>query len=140
MSDPLISDTARPLPLAGSDEKTLPVVVYVLFLLGFLTGFLSTVVGLIMAYVLRADAGSMARSHYTFLIRTFWISLIASVVAGFVMTVGIVLSFILIGIPFVLLAGLAFTAITLWFVVRCVVGLVRAVQDEAYPAPRSWIV
>jgi uncharacterized membrane protein len=56
------------------EDKVLPAVVYGLYLLGFTNG-LTWVIGLIVAYVNRDAAGPINESHFTFAIRTFWLSI-----------------------------------------------------------------
>ena len=62
----------NPIPVAVED-KTMTVVTYALFLGGFVSGGVSAIIGLIIAYANRSTATPRAQSHYTFLIRTFWI-------------------------------------------------------------------
>lgn len=137
MSDPIYT---APTDYGGPDDKTMTLVVYALYLLGYITGGLTTLVGLVMAYVLKGAASERAFSHYVFLIRTFWIALGWALVAGVLVMVGIPLSFILIGIPMLLLAKLVMVIVAVWYGVRCIIGLVAASQDQAYGRPRAWII
>lgn len=130
------SDAAMP---ATVEDRTLPTIVYGLYLLGLVNG-LTILIGLVIAYASRSSAGPRMASHYTFLIYTFWIGLIASILVGAVLLFGIVLSFVLIGIPFVVLAGLAGCAIGVWFVIRCVVGLIHLSRGDAYPRPTNLVI
>ncbi len=139
MSDPMYRQPAG-LMAAQSSDKTMVVVTYVLFLTGFVTGGVTTLVGLVMAYMLRSDASELALSHYVFLTRTFWKGLIWLAVGCALLVVGIPLSFILIGIPLVLLAKLVFVVAAIWYGVRCTMGLIAAMADRPYGAPRSWLV
>lgn len=127
-------------PLAVPDQdRTVPIVVYALFLAGWLGG-LSAPAGCIVAYVVRGRAAPWAQTHYTFLIRTFWIAFLWLIIAGFLIVLGIPLTLILIGILFWKL-GLAITGlVSLWVTVRCIVGLSLAVQGQAYPRPRAWLI
>jgi len=140
MSDPLYSQPySMHSPLEDVlNDKTYVVGVYVLYLLGFFTGFVTTVIGLIMAYVLKGGAGPRAYSHYVFAIRTFWLTLVWSVIGGLVLGVGCVLSVILVGIPIVVLTGIGFCALPIWFVVRCVIGLIAAFEDRPYSPRGVW--
>ena len=54
--------------------------------------------------------------------------------------VGLPLSIILIGIPLLILAKLIFVVAAIWYGVRCVLGLIAALDDRPYGAPRSWLV
>ena len=139
MSDPLYRQPMG-LMAAQSSDKTMVVVTYVLFLMGFFTGGLTTLIGLVMAYMLRGDASELALSHYVFLAHTFWKGLIWLGVGSALLVVGIPLSIILIGIPLVLLAKLIFVVAAIWYGVRCSLGLIAAMADRPYGAPRSWLV
>jgi uncharacterized membrane protein len=140
MTDPLYSQpysVHSPLEDVLND-KTYVVGVYALFLLGFFTGFVTTVIGLIMAYMLKGGAGPRAYSHYVFAIRTFWLSLVLGLIAALVLAIGCALSVILIGIPILILAGIGCCALPIWFVVRCVIGLIAALDDRPYERPQAW--
>lgn len=95
--------------------RTLTLVTYGLYAGGFVTGGVTTIAGLILAY-LRRDraAGTPYASHFTWLIRTFWISLIVGVI-------GFVLTFLGIGV-------LVMLANAVWVIYRLVVGLLKAVE------------
>lgn len=136
MSDPT---AASPTPPAiTNDERILPGVVYALYLIGLSHG-LTILVGVIMAYICRDKAGPVARSHYDFLIGTFWKSIPLLLVTAVAFTVGLVLSIVLIGIPILMGSLFLFGAIWVWFLVRCVIGAVHLVRGEAYPRPDTWL-
>ena len=119
--------TAPEPPVAvGVEDRLMPGIVYALYLIGLVNG-VTIVIGLILAYVCRDNAGPKNASHYEFLIRTFWISLAASV-AGFIL----IFAF---GLGLLILA-----AVTIWFIVRCAIGISRLLQNEPYPTPQSWLV
>ena len=113
----------EPIMSGGDDERVLPIIVYVLYLLPL---GITHIVGLVMAYVARESAPAWLRSHYTFQIRTFWIGLLYAVITGLLCLVFI--GFLL--VPF----------LVIWFVVRCAVGLVRLSERRAYPNPQSWTI
>jgi uncharacterized membrane protein len=121
-----------------TEDRTMPAVCYALYLLAFATG-ITAVIGLIIAYIQQSTAGPVMRTHYTFLIRTFWIGLVLAIVGGVVggvlFAIGAVLSVILIGFPIMALAGLVWAVAAVWFGVRCIVGLVYLSRGEAYPRP-----
>jgi uncharacterized membrane protein len=92
---------------------------YVLFLLGWPTVHVTTVVALVLAYVQRGEArGTPWESHFSNLIETFWAALVLAVIA-------IPLCFVFIGIP--LLFGVA-----VWVLFRTIKGLVRAIESRPY--------
>lgn len=121
------------------EDKILPAVVYGLYLLGFTNG-LTFVIGLIVAYVNRDAAGPINQSHYTFAIRTFWLSIAWFLIGLALVLVGIPLSLVLVGIPVLFVGGAILCAISLWFAVRCVMGIYYLVKGEAYPRPRTWLI
>ena len=126
----------EPYEHAGVEDKTMPVIVYVLYILGLFHG-LTIVIGLILAYVARDNAGPVMRSHYDWQIRSFWLSIGFFVLGCALVAIGIPLSFILIGIPVVMLGGILCVASWLWFAVRCIAGLVWVSQDMPCPRPYS---
>lgn len=137
MSSPYASDPG--LPTHAADDKVFPVVIYVLYLLGW-AGGLSLLIGFVMAYALKGGAGPRARSHFVFQIRTVWISLVWLMLSGALILVGLPLTLVLVGFLFLKLAFLLFGLIGLWFLVRSIVGLLFALRGEAYPRPRAWLV
>jgi uncharacterized membrane protein len=124
---------------ATTEDKTLPAVTYALYLLGFATGFLTTIAGVIIAHIQQGAAGPVMRSHYAYLVRTFWLGIVFAIAGGVIgavmMAMGVVLSFILIGIPIMAAAGLVWCLAGVWFGVRCVVGIVYLSRGEAHPRP-----
>ena len=135
-----MSDAIPPAPTATpSEDRTLPAVVYGLYLLGLANG-LTILIGLIIAYANRDGAGPMMASHYTFQIRTFWLSIGWFVIGLVMMLFGIPLSIVLIGIPAVMLGVFIMGAVGVWFAVRCVLGVIYLARGEAYPRPNNWLI
>ena len=86
------------------------------------------IAGLIVAYVKRDDAqGTWVASHFTWLIRTFWYSLLWGVVGAVVL---VVLGIILIGIP---IAFLIWAIASIWVIYRVIRGYL--VFKESRPMP-----
>lgn len=130
----------NPAPMAApTEDRTLPAVAYGLYLLG-LANVITIFIGLFIAYANRRDAGPVMASHYTFLIRTFWLSIGWFVIGGLLLLVGIPLSFVLIGIPAVLLGAFIMGVVWIWFAVRCVLGVIYLARGEAYPRPLNWLI
>src|SRR5579875_2887642 len=127
MTDPLYSQPAGYRVSQPASDKTTVIVVYALYLAGFVTAGLTTIVGLVMCYVLWGGASEIARSHYEFLRRTFWFGLLWSAIGWGLFIVGLPLSLILIGIPLLLLAKLVWVVALVWYAVRCIVGLIAAI-------------
>ena len=117
-----------------TEDRALPAVIYALYILGLFHG-LTLIIGVIMAYVVRGNAGPANASHYTYLIRTFWISLIWGAIGGGIALVGFPLSFILIGIPLVWLGGLICFLAWLWAIIRSIIGVVRLAEGAPIARP-----
>ncbi|QKV19243.1 DUF4870 family protein [Oricola thermophila] len=126
MTDP--QNTTPPMP-RQTDKWLEPgpqnaLLIYILYLAGFVFGGFPTIVGIVMAYLNRNKAGGFVETHYTWLIRTFWISLAYAAIS-------IVLFFI--GIGFLLLF-----AVAVWAVIRLVKGLMALNRNEPMPDPATW--
>ncbi len=126
-----------PRPFAAEEDLTLPIVVYVLYLLAIPTACISPVVGVVIAYANRDTCGPAARSHYEFAIRTFWLSLMGLAVGVVGCVIGGILSLVLVGIPLLLASILLLVAGKIWYVVRCILGIMHAARHDAYPRPEA---
>lgn len=100
-------------------------VIYILYLASLVVG-VTMIVGLVLAYINRGKAGSFVESHYTFLIRTFWIGLLYGLIS-------LVLFFVVIGV-------LLMFVVLVWFIARCVLGLQALQRGEAVKNPESWLL
>jgi uncharacterized membrane protein len=86
------------------------------------------IVAIIIAYVKRGDAaGTWVASHFTWLIRTFWWSLLWALLGGLVM---ITLGLILIGIP---IAFGIWAVDTIWVIYRVIRGYLRFHESQPIP-------
>ncbi len=104
---------------AVDSNRTLVIVSYILFLVGWPTLHLATLGGVILAYVQRAEArGSIWEGHYEAIISTFWISLVVGLAA---------IPLCLVGVGFLILAG-----VVIWFLYRVIRGLVHALDNKPY--------
>ena len=113
-------------PPALQDDKTMPLVVYVLYLVALLSVGATAVVGVILAYVSKSAAPEWMASHYVFQIRTFGLSLLFSLIGAVLLPIGI---------GFVILP-----AVGIWVAVRCILGLSWLLKGQAYPTPRNWMI
>jgi uncharacterized membrane protein len=136
MSDPVTLDSPAP---AAAEDKVLPAVIYALYLVGVANG-LTVILGLILAYVSRDRAGPKTRTHYDFLIRTFWMTLGWAILGTALIVVGIPLSFVLIGLPLLFLGWAILALLCVWFIVRSVMGVIYLARDEAHPRPDTWLI
>ncbi len=98
--------------------------VYILYLASLVVG-VTSLVGVVIAYVYQGDAPEGLRTHFRLQIRTFWIGLLYGLV-------GALLS--LLGIGLVLLVFVA-----VWLVVRCVKGLRYLDRREPYSNDGTWL-
>ena len=140
MTDPLYRQPATGYAVAPASDKTMVIVVYALYFAGFVTAGLTTLIGLVMTYVLRNEGSDIARTHYIFLARTFWKGLLWSLVGWALFIIGLPLSLILIGIPMLFAAKLIWVLAAVWYGARCILGLLAAMDDRPYGAPRSWFI
>jgi len=132
-----MTDIASPAPKPAED-LTRAGVVYGLYLLGWFSGGLTALIGLIVAYVSRDTAGPITQSHLKFQIRTVWVTAGWAILGVLLVAVGLPLSFVLIGLPFLKLGLLILALLGLLFVIRCVAGIIYLARGQDYPRPRSW--
>ena len=112
--------------LAGTSPQTWAIVVWALFLASILSVALTSIIGVIIAYIKRRDlAGTPYESHMTSAIRTFWITLIVGIV-GFVL--------LIVGVGAIILGLLA-----LWHLFRVVRGLIYAIDGRPIADPAGWL-
>jgi uncharacterized membrane protein len=85
----------------------------------------TSLIGVVMAYLYQDAAPAWVKSHYRYQIRTFWIGLLYGLIGG-------VSVFIVIG-AFILL----FTVI--WFIVRSVKGMQRVSAGQPMENETTWL-
>lgn len=133
-----MADYPAPVSTSTTESRQPPatgaLVAYILFgiaaLVGFAGhGFLSLVgiVGVIIAYVTRGDLrGTWAESHLTWLIRTFWWSLLWNVVGGLLLLLTLFLAY-----P---IAWAIWVATAIWVVYRVIRGFILFNDRRPIPA------
>ncbi|MEL7446150.1 MAG: hypothetical protein AAGK02_10085 [Pseudomonadota bacterium] len=110
-----------PAPGSGFDANR-PTIISLLYLGSFVTG-ITGLVGIVLAHVWNGeDNPAWMKSHYSYLIRTFWIGF-AAIDAG-------VLTVVVIGM-------LLFPLIAVWVGVRSVMSLIKAQRQEPMPDPET---
>ena len=119
MSDQSIAATGNN-PAEGSGAN----LVYILYLVGLIVG-ITSLVGLIMAYINRGDAPDWVKTHYRYQIRTFWIGLLYGVI-------GVVTTLILIGWLIILF-------VVIWWIVRCAKGIKGTGAGQPIANPATWM-
>jgi uncharacterized membrane protein len=114
------------------------VVVWGLYLASFLFG-LTWIVGLAIAYVKRDQLkGTLWEGHMTYAIRTAWLAL-----GWGVSGVALLIVSLFALIPILAFAGflifLMLGFIPIWFFVRSLLGLMKALAEESVARPRAWL-
>lgn len=130
MSSPPTPATPPQPPSPGTPQSgfdlNYPTIISLLYFASFVTG-ITGLVGVVLAYIWRSEAREpWEASHYTYLINTFWIGLLGSVI-------GFLLLIVVIGV-FVWIAAMVLV------VVRSILSLLRAQKHEPMPNPDSWWV
>jgi uncharacterized membrane protein len=105
--------------------QTNALVIYILYLTSLVIG-VTGIVGVVLAYINRGNAGGFVESHYTFLIRTFWIGILYALIS-------VVLIIVVIGIPLMF-------AVAVWFIARCILGIQALQRGEPIKNPQSWFL
>ena len=104
---------------SAQDQHSMVKVIYILYLVAIVTGGLTAIVGVVLAYAHEGAADEPMRDHFRFQIRTFWMALLYSFVCG-------ATTIFLVGILFWLL-------LVIWMAVRCGKGL-SAIGNNQPPA------
>lgn len=129
-----------------SDRVTVPPdprmaqLVYALYLLSIFFGPI-LFAGLVIAYDQKTGASDQIKSHYRFQIRTAWMYVFFGVVIAFpaLFVLGLAAMEVVPQSNLVLaLCGFAVIDVLLWFLIRCVRGLILAVKGKPIPNPASW--
>ena len=122
---------AQPSPATGPASQPVdfrmnrPTIISLLYLGSFITG-ITGLVGVILAFVWRGEPqAEWERSHYQYLINTFWIGFIGSIVSVLLMVV--------------LIGFLLIFAVVVLVVVRSVLSLINAQKQVAMPNPGTWL-
>lgn len=96
------------------------IIAYLLFLIGWPCLHLSTIGGVVLAYVQRGEArDTLWESHFSNLITVFWTSLIVGIVGAMLIPAGGI------GIPVLIF-------LVIWFLYRTIGGLIRAIDGRPY--------
>lgn len=120
MNEPVVTSPER----AEAARPLMPLVIYVLYLVSIPLPFLTAIIGVVIAYVLRGEGPDWAESHFRHQIHIFWKFLVY-------LLIGIVTTPILIGFLIALAAYI-------WLIVRCILGLRTAYRGQTYPRPAAW--
>lgn len=106
-----------------SEVKNYVFIAYVTYAVGLLILF-TPVVGVILAFIKRDEAqGSIYASHIDYLIKTFWVSLVGTVLGTFT--------------TLILIGWLILLVTAIWFIYRVVIGLIKLNEDKPVPT-QGW--
>ena len=125
-SDPEVVTQTTLRPIATFDSmRTVALVTYILFAASAITGGLTALAGAMVAYLKRSAAGeTIYESHFTWLIRTFWIGLA-------LLLIGVITASI--GVGFLVLV-----ASSIWMLYRIVKGLLAFTDRKPIANPRGF--
>ncbi len=98
--------------------------IYVLYLATIILPILP-VIGVILGYIFENDAKDYLKSHYQYIIRSFWIGILYSLIAGVS---------IIVAIGFVLLP-----LCLVWWLIRAAKGLKSLMRKEPITNPETWL-
>jgi uncharacterized membrane protein len=116
-------------PAASTDKPLfisnygLVLTVYILYLIGFITGF-SSIIGVIIAYLQTNRGDPILQTHTEFQIRTFWIGLLFAFIGFLTIHIGIGVAILLWWI--------------VWTLIRCIKGVLALNAGEPIADPLSW--
>ena len=108
----------KPIAQLGPSTDRTAKTIYILYLVGLVFG-ITSIIGIVMAYLNQNDSPEWLKSHYRFQIRTFWIGIL------FIL-VGTLLASVLIGYLVLMFS-------VVWLIIRCIKGLKLLEQQQEYP-------
>lgn len=113
----------KPETSSGGFDLNKSSIIALLYLGGLIVG-VTGLIGFILALVWKSEVeGTWEESHLQYHMMTFVIGFVVGII-------GIVLSFVLIGIPLLL-------ALFVWFIVRSIMPLLKAQKQEPMPDPKT---
>jgi uncharacterized membrane protein len=118
-----MTDTAPDHQPEPNKDRRVAALVYILYLVGLITGNVAGVIGVIIAHVKDGSVNPVCQSHLTYQIRTFWFGLATIIV-------GVVLSVILVGY-------LVLMWWFLWVLIRSLKGLLAVNDDRPIDDPKT---
>jgi len=121
----------EPVFRAGGDGRMAALIAWVLFILSIPSANILVLVGLVVSYAGRSSATGLALEHLNAQIRLFWSVFWWTIACWIAIAISALASIILIGIPFLLLFGLLWFLISVWFTVKSIFGLINLMGDRA---------
>lgn len=133
MTDAPPNDPPRPSFGASGHEsegKPAALVAWALYILSIPSANVLVLVGLVIAYAQRSSATGLARDHIEAQIRLFWSVFWWTIALWILIAISFAASFVLIGIPFLLLFWALWFLLSVWFTVKSIFGLINLLQDK----------
>jgi uncharacterized membrane protein len=124
-------DTPRYQAGSGDGGRVPALITWALYILSIPSANLLVLVGLVVAYASRDNATGLSRDHLDAQIKLFWSVFWWTIACWIALAVSLVLSVILVGIPFLILFGVLWLLITVWFTVKSILGLLNLLNDRA---------
>ena len=116
----------------GSDDgKVAALIGWALFILSIPSLWVLVLIGLVVAYAGRGTATGVAREHLDAQIRLFWSVFLWSAIAIVGVLISIPLMIIGIGFITIVVFGLMWFLISVWFTVKSIFGLIALLGDRA---------
>jgi uncharacterized membrane protein len=128
-----MTDASQPRLDSGhaSEGKPAAIIAWALYILSIPSANLLVIVGLIVAYAGRGSATGLARDHIEAQIALFWSVFWWTIGLWVVVAISALLSAVLIGIPFLLLALALLFVLHIWFTVKSVLSLMNLLSGKA---------
>ena len=113
-----------------SEGKVAALIVWALFILSIPSVWTLVLVGIVVAYAARGSSDGLARQHFDAQLGLFWSVFWWTIACWIAIAVSALASVILIGIPFLLVFGLLWFLISIWFTVKSIFGLINLLGDR----------
>lgn len=113
------------------EGKVAALIAWALYILSIPSAALLVPIGLIVAYVARGSASGVALQHIEAQIRLFWSTVMWTIIFSVLWLISLLLSAVVIGIPFLFVFWAALFLLMVWFTVKSVFGLIRLLSDRA---------
>ena len=123
MSESQPTPPSEPAISTNPNERGNANLIYILYLVAFVVG-ITSIVGVVMAYMAKDEAPDWLKTHYRNQINIFWKGLLYGLVS-------LVLVFVFIGV-------LLMIAVVVWYIVRIVKGMQALTKGEPIENPGSW--
>lgn len=104
--------------------------VYALYLLSIPSFAIFALIGVILALSAKSDATGVARTHLDDQVRIWFIAFWWHVGLAIAFVIGIVLSFVLIGIPIIWAVALGWLILMIWFTIKSFLGLLALLDGR----------